>query len=107
MLLNHPYADFYKLNGRPPWSGIAEHPSQHIAKKSRPDSNHQLQEPSYMKSDGVDAWLRHWLTLQKRNKRPLILKDGSDEAHPNPTSSSKRKAKASKARLISYIFDDT
>jgi hypothetical protein len=51
-----------------------------------------------MKSDGVDAWLKHWLTLQKRNKRPLILKDGSDEAHPNPTSSSKRKAKASKAR---------
>lgn len=51
-----------------------------------------------MKSDGVDAWLKHWLTLQKRNKRPLILKDGSDEAHPNPKSSSKRKGKASKAQ---------
>jgi hypothetical protein len=76
---NLPYADFYKLNGRPPWAGIAEHPSQYIAKKSRPDSDHQLQEPSHMKSDGVDAWLQHWLKLQKRNKRPLILKDGSDE----------------------------
>ena len=97
MLLNHPYADFYKLNGHPPWARIAEHPSQHITKKSRPNSDHQLQELSYMKSDGVNAWLRHWLKLQKRNKCPLILKDSSDEAHLNLTSSSKGKAKASKA----------
>jgi len=98
-LLNNPYPEFYKLNGRPPWAGIAEHPSKYIAKGSRPDSDHQLQEPSYMKSDGVDAWLWHWLKLQKRNKHPLVLKHGSDEAHPNPTSSSKRKAKASKSRV--------
>jgi len=100
MLLNHPYADFYKLNRRPPQARIAEHPSQHIAKKSRPNSNHWFQDLSYMKSDGVDAWLQHWLTLQKRNKRPLILKDGSDEIHPNPTSSSngKGKGKASRAQ---------
>src|ERR1700676_2648197 len=99
MLLNHHYADFYKLTGRPPWTGIADHPSQYIAKKSRPDSDHQLQEPSHMKSDGVDAWLKHWLKLQKRNKRPLILKDGSDGTHPKPTSSSKHKGKATKAQL--------
>ena len=52
-----------------------------------------------MKSDGVDAWLKHWLKLQKRNKRPLILKDGSDGTHPKPTSSSKHKGKATKAQL--------
>jgi hypothetical protein len=99
MLLNHPYADFYKLTGHPPWTGIAGHPSQYIAKKSCPNSDRQLQEPSHMKSDGVDAWLKHWLKLQKQNKRPLILKDGSDGTHPNLTLSSKHKNKASKAQL--------
>jgi hypothetical protein len=97
-LLNHPNVDFFKLTGRIPWNGIAEHPAKYVAKKSRPDSDHQLQEPSHMKSDGVDAWLQHWLKLQKWNKRPLVLKDGSDKIHLNPTASSKQKAKASKAQ---------
>jgi hypothetical protein len=97
-LLNHPNVDFYKLTGRIPWNRIAEHPAKYVAKKSRPDSDHQLHEPSHMKSDGVDAWLQHWLKLQKWNKCPLVLKDGSDKIHPNPTVSSKQKAKASKAQ---------
>jgi hypothetical protein len=87
---------------------MAEHPSKYVAKKSRPHSDHQLQEPSHMKSDGVDAWLQHWLKLQKRNKRPLILKDGSDEIHPNPTSSSKGKGKGKgKASSAQSATDDS
>ena len=105
-LLNHPNVDFYKLTGRIPWNGIAEHPAKYVAKKSCPDSDHQLQEPSHMKSNGVDAWLQHWLKLQKRNKRPLVLKDGSDKIHPNPTASSKQKAKASKAQLTNNDDSD-
>src|SRR5882762_9179055 len=99
-LLNHPNVDFYKLTGRIPWNGIAEHPAKYVAKKSCPDSDHQLQEPSHMKSDAVDAWLQHWLKMQKRNKRPPVLKDDSDETHTNPTAASKRKPKASKAQSI-------
>jgi len=30
-----------------------------------------------MKLDGIDAWLKHWLKLQKKKKRPLELKDPS------------------------------
>jgi len=50
-----------------------------------------------MKSEGVDAWLRHWLKLQKRNKHPLVLKDRSDKPsdHPAPPHiKGKGKAKA-------------
>ena len=47
---------FYKLTGRIPWLDIAENPSHHLSKKSQPDSDHKLEEPSHMKSDGVDAW---------------------------------------------------
>jgi hypothetical protein len=39
-----------------------------------------------MKSDGIDAWLKHWLTMQKKGHRPLVLKDSSNrsfEAHAN------------------------
>ena len=92
--LNRADSEFYKLIGRTPWNGMAEHPSKYMAKQSRPESDHQLQEPSHMKSDGVDAWLQHWLKLQKRNKHPLILKDNSDKIPSNPTSSSKQKRKA-------------
>ena len=51
-----------------------------------------------MKSNGVNAWLRHWLKLQKQNKCPLIFKDGAKETHPNLTLLSKHKAKASKGQ---------
>jgi hypothetical protein len=53
-----------------------------------------------MKSDGVDAWLQHWLKMQKRNKRPLVLKDDSDESCTNPPTASKRKSKASNAQPL-------
>ena len=85
---------------------MAEHLSKYMAKQSRPESNHQLQEPSHMKSDGVDAWLQHWLKLQKRNKHPLILKDNSDKIPSNPTSSSKQKQKA-KASTPQSTNDNT
>ncbi|KIM91745.1 hypothetical protein PILCRDRAFT_851 [Piloderma croceum F 1598] len=32
-----------------------------------------------MKSEGVDAWLKHWLKMQKKGSRPLVLKDGSNK----------------------------
>jgi len=91
MLLNHYYADFYKLTGRPPWTGIADHPSQYIAKKSRPDSD-----TSFKNHLTWSQWcwclLKHWLKLQKRNKRPLILKM-APMGPSETTSSSKHKGK--------------
>jgi len=104
-MLNNLPTDFHKLIGRTPWTGIAENPSAYIAKKSRADTDHQLQEPSHMKSDGVDAWLQHWLKFQKRNKRPLVLKDMSDAIQSNPTTTSKGKGKA-KAPKAPSIDDD-
>jgi hypothetical protein len=56
-----------------------------------------------MKSDGVDAWLKHWLKLQKKNKRPLVLKGPADrtpEVVPKSNNVSKRKAGKGKARYI-------
>jgi hypothetical protein len=100
---NNDTTGFYKLTGRTPWTDIAENPSNYVSKKSRPDSDHKLEEPSHMKSDAVDSWLRHWLKLQKKHKRPLVLKDTSDkqyERRSNPISVSKRKAEKSKARYI-------
>ena len=94
---------FYKLTGRIPWLDIAENPSHHLSKKSQPDSDHKLEEPSHMKSDGVDAWLRHWLKLQKKGRRPLVLKDPTDkssEPHPKSRIVTKRKASQGKARYI-------
>lgn len=64
-----------------------------------------------MKSDGIDAWLRHWLKLQKKHRRPLVVKnpaDKSSEPRPKPAILSKRKAKRAKARYIeSDSTDDT
>jgi len=37
-----------------------------------------------MKAQGVDDWLKHWFKLQKKNKRPLTLKDQS-KAESNAT----------------------
>jgi hypothetical protein len=56
-----------------------------------------------MKSDGVDSWLRHWLKLQKKNKRPLVFKDLSDKpSDPNapPQVVSKGKKKASQTQYV-------
>jgi hypothetical protein len=64
-----------------------------MSKRSRPYSDHKLEEPSRMKSDAVNAWLKHWLRLQKRDKRPLVLKDRSDrssETHANTPAITKK-----------------
>ena len=56
-----------------------------------------------MKSDGVDAWLKHWLKLQNKNKRPLVLKGPADqtpEVGPKSKNLSKRRAGKGKARYI-------
>lgn len=43
-----------------------------------------------MKAEGVDDWLKHWLKLQKKKKRPLILKDPSEPQSDDPPNRSKR-----------------
>ena len=56
-----------------------------------------------MKSDGVDAWLKHWLKLQKKNKRPLVLKRPSDEILDTSSTSAsgfKSKGKKGKAQYV-------
>ena len=57
---------------------IADNLSNHLVKQLWPDTDHNLQEPLYMKSDGVEIWLKHWLKLQKKNKHPLVLKGPLD-----------------------------
>ena len=32
-----------------------------------------------MKSEAVDCWIKHWLRLQNKGKRPLVLKNASDK----------------------------
>ncbi len=91
---------FYKLNGRIPWTDIADRPSDHLSNGSRPDTDFKLEEPSHMKSDGVDCWLKHWLKSQKKGRHPLVLRDPTrqlSQAGLNPKVVSKRKAKRSKA----------
>jgi len=61
-----------------------------------------------MKSDGVDAWLKHWLKMQNKGSRPLVLKDRSDrpfEAHAkrNPVVVDRRKGKK---RQVEYVESD-
>lgn len=78
--------------------GMAEDISQYLTKKLRPDSDHPLEEPSHMKSDGVDAWLGHWLKMQKWHKHPLQLKGIPDDNSSNLTTVSKPKAKKKTAQ---------
>src|ERR1700683_1112689 len=102
-IADHHKTVFYKLRGHIPWINIAKNPSHYLSKQSRPDSDHKLQVPSHMKSDAVDAWCQHWLKLQKRGRRPLVLKDPLDkasEAGPKARRLSKRKAKGGKARYV-------
>jgi len=73
------HTGFYQLTGRIPWNDIAENPSHHLKKRSRSDSDYRLEDPSHMKSRGVDAWLQHWLKMQKKGKHPLVLKNSSDK----------------------------
>ena len=56
-----------------------------------------------MKSDGVDAWLKHWLKLQKKNKCPLVLKRLLDEILDTSSTSAsglKLKGKKGKAQYV-------
>ena len=53
-----------------------------------------------MKADVVDAWLKHWLQLQKKGKHPLVLKKASEEGNDKsptpqtaPSKSTKQKGK--------------
>lgn len=63
------------MYGRIPWAKITEHPDDFLDKKSRPETDHSLQEPSRMMEDAVNIWLKHWYGRQQRSKHPLILKD--------------------------------
>lgn len=97
---------FYKLTGHIPWHDIAENPSHHLSKKSQPDSDHKLQDPSHMKSDGIDAWLRHWLKLQRKGRHPLVLRDPTDRLSEHiPKSKAVTKQKASQGK-VRYIESD-
>ncbi len=90
---------FHNINGRIPWTDIAENPSHHLAKKSRPELDFKLEEPSHMTSKGVDCWLRHWLKIQKKGEHPLVLRDPTAQPSkgvPNSAVVSKRKATRSK-----------
>ena len=37
-----------------------------------------------MKSEAVDCWLKHWLQLRKKGKRPLVLKNSSKRQSESP-----------------------
>ena len=81
----------------------------HLSKRSRPDSDHKLEEPSHMKSVGIDAWLQHWLKLQKKSRRPLVLKDPMDkssELNPKSRTVTKQNASQGKAQYIESDSDD-
>ena len=96
------HTGFYELNGRIPWADIEENPSNHLKKHSRPHTDHKLEEPSHMKSDAVDTWLGHWLKIQKKGRRPLVLKnvsDGTSDRKANPIAP-KRKGKKGKDRYV-------
>ena len=61
-----------------------------------------------MKSDAVDCWIGHWLKIQKKNKCPLVLKNGSDSKsnkQANPITVSWRRWNKGKDQYIDS--DDT
>ena len=65
-----------------------------------------------MKAEGVDDWLKHWIKLQKRKKRPLTLKDpsapNSDQSKAPAKGSGKRKGKArATSRSSTHAESDT
>jgi len=100
---DHYPTGFHQLNGCIPWTDIAENVSCHLSKQSQPDCDYKLEEPSYMKSSAIDAWLRHWLKLQNKKKCPLVLKNPSDRSSESLltiATSHKRTDKQSKAQPI-------
>src|SRR5258706_9456641 len=100
---------FQRFHGRIPWTDIGENPLDHLASRSRPDSNCRLEEPSHMKSDSIDCWLTHWLKLQNRGKRPLVVKDPAAVSSPpclKPMMISKWKVKQTNARDTNNLDPD-
>ena len=86
---------------------IAKNPSHHLSKRSQPDCDYRLEEPSYMKADGVDAWLKQWLKLQKKNKHPLVPRGLLDRfMHPSSTIASSSKGEVWKGKAH-YIESDS
>jgi hypothetical protein len=64
-----------------------------------------------MKSNGIDAWLQHWLKIQKKGKHPLVLKASSDRASDNDGNKNlkvvdRRTVKKSKAGYIEPDNDE-
>ena len=56
-----------------------------------------------MKSDAVNSWIGHWLKIQKKNKHPLVLKNGSDsksDKRANPITVSWRRRNKGKGQYI-------
>ena len=56
-----------------------------------------------MKSDTMDCWIGHWLKIQKKNKRPLVLKNGLDsksDKRANPITVSWQRRNKGKDRYI-------
>jgi hypothetical protein len=62
-----------------------------------------------MKSENVDRWLQHWLKLQKKGKRALVVKDPTAKSSQTCLSSraiSKRKHKRQKVRNTNIDMSD-
>ena len=60
-----------------------------------------------MKSDAIDCWLNHWLQLQKKGKRPLVLKDGSGKLSEHlPAMTAKWKGKQITWYIDSEVSDN-
>ena len=78
---------FYKLNGCIPWADMAENPTSHFTSGSWPNCDYRLEEPSHMKSMGINTLLGHWLRLTKKGKQPLVLKKMSDQLSDTPAKS--------------------
>ena len=61
-----------------------------------------------MKSNGIDAWLKHWIKLQKKNKCPLVLKRLLDKIlDTSPTSASGLQSKGKKGKAWYVEPDDS
>jgi hypothetical protein len=54
-----------------------------------------------MKAEGVDDWLKHWLKMQNKKKRPLTLKNPSEAPSDQSKADGKGKGKARASSLSS------
>ena len=87
--------------------GISQNQSLHLSKKSWPNSDWRLEEPSWMNSNAIDCWLSHWLQLQKKGKWPLVLKDGSGKLSEHlPAMTTKWKGKQITRYVDSEVSDN-